>query len=108
MSLCMIGLADELADHGVACNGLWPRSVIATAAASFAMGGDEALARSRKPEIMADAAHAILTRPSRQCSGRLMIDTDVLREEGVLDLSSYQVVPGQRLMPDLFVEHAGE
>ncbi|HLY52367.1 MAG TPA: NAD(P)-dependent oxidoreductase, partial [Steroidobacteraceae bacterium] len=78
MSLCMLGMAEEYAQAGIACNALWPRTTIATAAVEFALGGPAMMRRSRKPEIVADAAHAILTRPARECTGRFFIDDSVL------------------------------
>jgi len=105
MSLLVLGLAAEFAEQGVAFNGLWPRTVIATAALSM-LGGRVRPESCRSPEIVADAAHAIVTRDSRACSGRLLLDEDVLREEGSTDFSGYAVVPGGPLTPDLFVESA--
>ncbi|RZS31217.1 citronellol/citronellal dehydrogenase [Herbihabitans rhizosphaerae] len=87
MSLCTVGLANELADAGVAANSLWPRTLIDTAAVRNLVGGAE---NSRRPEIMADAAHAILTRDSRTCTGNLFVDDEVLAAEGVTDLSGYR------------------
>ena len=89
MSLVTLGLAEELKDDGVAANSLWPRTIIATAAVQNLLGGDEAMAHSRKPEIMADAAAAIFARPSREATGNFYIDDEVLAEEGVTDLSPY-------------------
>jgi citronellol/citronellal dehydrogenase len=89
MSLVTLGLAEELKDDGIAANSLWPRTIIATAAVQNLLGGDEAMARSRRPEIMADAALAILQRPSREATGNFYIDDEVLAEEGVTDLSGY-------------------
>lgn len=89
MSLVTLGLAEELKEDGIAANSLWPRTIIATAAVQNLLGGDAAMAHSRKPEIMADAAAAILTRPSREATGNFYIDDDVLAEEGVTDLSEY-------------------
>ncbi len=103
MSECVLGMACEFRGAGVAVNALWPRTVIATAAVEHLLGGDPVLAGSRSPEIVADAAHAILTRPSRECTGRFFIDEDVLREAGVTDFSRYQTVPGAELIPDFFV-----
>ncbi|MFE4963757.1 SDR family oxidoreductase [Streptomyces sp. NPDC056660] len=91
MSLCTLGLADELADRGIAANSLWPRTTIATAAIRNLLGGEAAEARARTPEIMADAAHAILTRDSRTCTGNFFTDEEVLREEGMADLSGYRL-----------------
>jgi len=103
MSMCMFGLAAELAEQGIAANGLWPRTLIATAATRV-LGGEEVLKSSRRPEIMADAAHAILTRPARGCTGNFFIDEEVLRAEGVTDFTAYAVQPGEPLTPDFFVE----
>ncbi|MDN5759823.1 MAG: NAD(P)-dependent oxidoreductase, partial [Tomitella sp.] len=83
MSLVTLGLAEEWRERGIAANSLWPRTTIATAAVQNLLGGDEVVARSRTPEIMADAAHAVLTRDPRECSGRFLIDDEVLAEEGV-------------------------
>jgi citronellol/citronellal dehydrogenase len=103
MSMCMLGMAEEFRDAGVACNALWPRTIIATAAVQNLLGGGETVRGSRTPEIMADAAHAILTKPSREFTGRFCIDDEVLRAEGVTDLDRYAAVPGSELIPDLFV-----
>lgn len=90
MSLLMLSMAAEF--PGIAFNGLWPRTTIATAAVENLLGGPEALARTRRPEIVADAAHAILTGP--RATGRLLVDEDVLRDAGVTDLAEYATVPG--------------
>jgi citronellol/citronellal dehydrogenase len=105
MSLCTLGMAAEFADDGIAFNSLWPRTIIATAAVQNLLGGDEAMRRSRKPEIVADAAYAIITRPSRACTGNLFLAEDVLAEEGVTDLAaySYDGADGE-LIADLFVD----
>lgn len=89
MSLCTLGLADELADKGVAANSLWPRTTIATAAIRNLLGGEVAAQRARTTDIMADAAHVILTRDSRSCTGNFFTDEQVLREEGVTNFSGY-------------------
>jgi citronellol/citronellal dehydrogenase len=102
MSLCVLGLAEELRPHHIAVNALWPRTVIATAALAM-LGGRIPPERCRTPEILADAAHAILTRDSAACSGNFFIDEDVLAQEGVTDLERYAVRPGASLIPDLFV-----
>jgi citronellol/citronellal dehydrogenase len=105
MSLCVVGMAEEFRDRGVAVNALWPRTAIDTAAITLIAGDDTRRRRTRKVEIVADAAHAILTRPSRECTGRFFIDDDVLREAGVTDFTPY-LQPGAReeeLMPDFFV-----
>jgi citronellol/citronellal dehydrogenase len=103
MSLCVLGMAGEFRSAGVAVNALWPRTVIATAAVQNLLGGDATVRGSRSPEIMADAAHAILTRPSRECTGNFFVDDDVLGSIGVTDLAKYQTVPGAELIPDFFV-----
>jgi citronellol/citronellal dehydrogenase len=103
MSMCVLGMAEELRDEGIAVNALWPRTVIATAAVQNLLGGDESIRHSRRPEIVADAAYAIITKPSRTFTGRFCIDEDVLRAEGVRDFARYQAVPGAELMPDYFL-----
>ena len=104
MSMCTLGLAEELRDAGVAANSLWPRTMIATAAVRNLLGGEAAIARSRSPEIMADAAHALLTRPSREATGTFYIDDEVLAAEGVTDLSGYGPADPAGLVTDLFLE----
>jgi citronellol/citronellal dehydrogenase len=101
MSECVLGMAEEFRDRGVAVNALWPRTVIRTAALAMIPGVDPA--RCRTPEVMADAAHAVLTTPARQRTGRFLIDEDVLREAGVTDFDRYAVDPSQPLLPDLFL-----
>jgi citronellol/citronellal dehydrogenase len=103
MSLCVLGLAEGLKGDGIAVNALWPRTVIYTAALAM-LGGLVPPARTRKPTIVADAAHAILARDSKTCTGHFFIDDEVLAEEGVEDLSSYAVDPSQPLITDLFLE----
>jgi citronellol/citronellal dehydrogenase len=103
MSLCVLGHAEEFKDDGIAVNALWPRTVIATAAVQNLLGGDETMRRSRKPEIMADAAHYILTRPSRSFTGNFCIDDETMRAAGVTDLEPYSCIPGSELAPDFFV-----
>jgi citronellol/citronellal dehydrogenase len=103
MSMCVLGMAEEFRGQGVAVNALWPRSVIATAAIAMIPGAAEQTARMRRPEIVADAAHAILTRDARTTTGRFFIDEDVLREAGVTDLSRYAMEPGAPLLADLFL-----
>lgn len=102
MSFVTLGLAAEFASHGVAVNALWPRTLIATDALNMIPG--VSAANGRKPEIMADAAHAILTRPARTTTGQFFIDDDVLRTAGVTDFSGYAVDPTQPLLPDLFLD----
>jgi citronellol/citronellal dehydrogenase len=103
MSMCVLGMAGEFRSAGIAFNALWPRTVIATAAVQNLLGGDATIRGSRKPEIMADAAYEILTRPSRECTGNFFIDDDLLRASGVTDFSKYQTAPGADLIPDFFV-----
>jgi citronellol/citronellal dehydrogenase len=101
MSFVTLGLAGEFGPQGVAVNALWPRTVIATDAINMIPGAD---ARNcRKPEIVADAAHAVLTRNAAGFSGNFVIDEDVLREAGVTDFDAYAVERGQPLLPDLFL-----
>jgi len=101
MSECVLGMAEEFRAQGVAVNALWPRTVIHTAALAMIPGIDPL--RCRKPEIMADAAHAILAGDSRARTGRFLIDEDVLRAAGVTDFDAYAVTPGADLLPDLFL-----
>jgi citronellol/citronellal dehydrogenase len=103
MSMCVLGMAEELRSKGVAVNALWPRTVISTAAVQNLLGGDEMIRCCRKPAIMADAAHAILVRESRECSGQFFVDDEVLAEEGITDLDQYAVEPGAELVPDFFL-----
>ena len=103
MSLCVLGMSEELRDRGVAVNALWPRTVIATAALNL-LGGGETARHGRTPAVVADAAHAVLTRPARSCTGNFFVDEEVLRGEGVTDFARYAVEPGQELLPDFFVE----
>src|SRR5437764_988245 len=98
------GMAAEYAQDGIAFNSLWPRTIIATAAVQNLLGGDEAMARSRKPEILADSAHAILVRDSHECTGNFFIDDEVLAEEGVTDLSDYGYGDGAELQTDIFLD----
>lgn len=102
MSFVTIGLAGEFGPKGVAVNALWPRSIIATDALNMIPGVP--LARCRKPEIVADAAHAILVRPAVGFAGQFLIDEDVLKAAGVCDFAPYAVDPGQPLLPDLYLE----
>jgi len=107
MSMCVLGMAGEFRERGIAVNALWPRTTIATAAVQNLLGGDELARRSRKPEIMGDAAHIILTKPSREFTGNFCIDDEVLESAGVTDLSVYAVDPTVELAPDFFVEPKG-
>jgi len=104
MSMCVLGMAGEFREQGVAVNALWPRTGIATAAIKNLLGGDEMIKRSRKPEIMADAAHFILTQPSREFTGNFCIDDEIMERAGVTDLTPYAVDPSKELMADFFVE----
>lgn len=103
MSLCVAGMSQEFAADGIAVNALWPKTGIATSAVQNMLGGEEALACCRRPEIVADAAWSILTRESRSLTGQFLIDEEVLREEGVTDFDQYAVRPGTPLMPDFFL-----
>lgn len=103
MSMCVLGMAREFADEGVAVNALWPKTAIATSAVQNLLGGDDSIRGCRTAEIMADAAHAILTRPARSYTGHFAIDEDVLREAGVTDFEKYAVTPGAELLPDYFL-----
>ncbi len=107
MSMCVLGMAGEFREQGIAVNALWPRTTIATAAVQNLLGGDELTRRSRKPEIMGDAAHVILTKPSREFTGNFCIDDEVLESAGVSDLSVYAVDPSAELAPDFFVKPRG-
>ena len=102
MSFVTLGLAGEFGPQGVAINALWPRTLIATEALNMIPGVNAA--NGRKPEIMADAAHAVLTRTAAGFSGNFLIDDEVLAEAGVTDLSGYAVDPSQPLYPDLFLD----
>ena len=105
MTMLTLGVAEDLRDRGVAANCLWPRTIIATAAVQNLLGGDAAMAVSRAPEIVADAAHAILTRPAGECTGNCFIDEEVLREAGVEDFSAYRYgdATEESLQADLFI-----
>jgi citronellol/citronellal dehydrogenase len=103
MSMCVLGMAEELRSKRIAVNALWPRTAIATAAVQNLLGGDTAIAGCRTADIMADAAHVILTSPSTERTGGFFMDDEVLASVGVSDLTKYAVTPGAPLMPDLFV-----
>ena len=103
MSMCTLGMAEELKADGIAVNSLWPRTGIATAAIKMLLA-DEGLQASRTPDIMGDAAHAMLTRDSRSYTGNFAIDEEVLREEGVADFTHYAVNPKVKLMTDFFLD----
>ncbi|MES1928919.1 short chain dehydrogenase [Salinisphaera dokdonensis CL-ES53] len=102
MSLCVLGMAEEFAEDGIAFNALWPRTGIATAAINL-IGGEEMMSHCRTPEIMADAAHIILTKPSRDFTGRFCMDDVLLHENGVNDFDQYAVDASKELWPDFFV-----
>ena len=104
MSLCTLGMSAEFADDGIAFNSLWPRTIVATAAVQNLLGGDEAMKRARTPAVYADAAYAVLNRPSRECTGNFYLCEDVLVEEGVTDLSVYSAVEGAEPQVDLYVD----
>lgn len=104
MSLIVLGLAEELKKYGIAVNALWPRTTIATAAVQNLLGGDFIIQKSRTPDIVADAAYAILKKPSKECTGNFFFDEDVLRDEGITDFEKYAVNPDQKLMTDIFID----
>ncbi len=106
MSLVTLGLAEELKGDGIAANSLWPRTLIATAAVQNLLGGDEAMARARTPQIVADAAHVVLTSPARELTGQFLIDDEVLAGVGVHDLSGYlgRGATEETLAPDIFLD----
>jgi citronellol/citronellal dehydrogenase len=108
MSMCVLGMAEEFKSDGIAVNALWPRTAIATSAVKNLLGGDSAMKHSRKPEIVADAAYIILTKPSKETTGNFFIDDEVLIEEGITDLGKYSVVPNARLIPDFFLYGGGQ
>lgn len=103
MTLCTIGMAEEFKPYGIAVNSLWPRTLIATAAIQWLMG-PEGVKRSRTPKIMADAAYEIVTTPSRELTGRAIIDEDFLRTKGYTDFKPYAVDPSTPLQNDLYID----
>ncbi len=103
MSMCVLGMAAEFASDGIAVNALWPRTAIATAAVKNLLGGQDAVDKSRKPSIMADAAHAVLTTGSRELTGQFVIDDEILASRGVTDFDQYAIKPGSALIPDFFL-----
>ncbi len=104
MSLCVLGLAEELKADGIAVNALWPRSTIATAAIRNVLGGERVWRMSRKPDIVADAAHLVFAQPAKTFTGNFLIDDSFLYETGgVKDFARYSVEPGTPLAPDFFV-----
>lgn len=103
MSMCVLGMAEEFKPAGIAVNALWPRTIIDTAALAM-LGGAIKPENCRTTDIVADAAHAILTRDAKSCSGNFFTDEQVLAEEGITDLARYQIDPSGKLIIDLFVE----
>jgi citronellol/citronellal dehydrogenase len=103
MSMCVLGMSEEFKPLGIGVNALWPRTIIATAAVENLLGGESSIRRSRKPEIMADAAYIILTRDSRETTGNFFVDEEVLASEGITDLDTYATEPGSELIQDLFL-----
>jgi citronellol/citronellal dehydrogenase len=103
MSLVVLGLAGELRAKGIAVNALWPRTTIATAAVNNLLGGEALMRASRKPDILADAAHRVFCKDARSFSGNFLIDDTFLAENGVTDFDSYRVDPTQPLAVDFFV-----
>lgn len=103
MSMMTLGWAEELREHGVAANSLWPATTIATAAVQNLLGGDKLIGMSRKPEIVADAIFEIIRKPAAECTGQLLLDEDVLRAAGITDFEQYAVTPGGKLFKDLFL-----
>lgn len=107
MTMATLGIGAEFAKDGIAANTLWPRTTIATAAVQFALGGDQMMKVSRTPEIYADAAYEVITKPSREYTGQTLIVEDVLEAAGVTDFSGYAAVPGtpdDQLFPDIFLD----
>jgi citronellol/citronellal dehydrogenase len=103
MSLCVLGLAGELAPKGIAVNALWPRSTVATAAVKNLLGGDKMVQASRTPDMLGEAAWMVFNKPSREFSGNFLIDDSFMAGEGVTDFTPYRVDPSVPLMPDFFV-----
>ena len=104
MTLCALGIAEELREDGIASNTLWPRTLVATAAVQNLLGGDEAMGRARKPDIYSDAAYVILNKPSKDYTGNTLLCEDVLLESGISDLSVYDCIPGSELGVDFWVD----
>ncbi len=105
MSMLTLGMSEEFKKYGISVNSLWPKTMIATAAIEFELGSRDAFKRARTPAIMADAAHAILASEGRSISGRLLVDEDILREQGLSDFEQYRFDPaGGSLVPDLFID----
>ncbi|MDH4554797.1 NAD(P)-dependent oxidoreductase [Pseudomonas sp. BN417] len=105
MSMLTLGMSEEFKKYGISVNSLWPQTMIATAAIEFELGSREAFKRARTPAIMADAAHAILASEGRSITGRLLIDEELLREQGQIEFEQYRFDPaGGSLVPDLFLD----
>jgi citronellol/citronellal dehydrogenase len=103
MSMCVLGMAAEFADDGIAFNALWPRTGVATAAIRNALAGDEGMKHCRTTDILSDAAYLIFNKPAKRFTGRFLIDDTFLAENGVTDFDKYRVDPTKDLMPDFFV-----
>jgi citronellol/citronellal dehydrogenase len=103
MSMCVLGMAAEFADDGIAFNALWPRTGVATAAIRNALAGDEGMRRCRTTDVLSDAAYLIFNKPAKSFTGRFLIDDNFLAENGVTDFDKYRVDPTKDLMPDFFV-----
>jgi len=103
MSMCVLGMAAEFKDDGIAFNALWPRTGVATAAIRNALAGDEGMKHCRTPEILADAAYLVFNKPAKDFTGHFLIDDTFLAENGVTDFDQYRVDPTKDLMPDFFV-----
>jgi citronellol/citronellal dehydrogenase len=103
MSMCVLGMAAEFKDEGIAFNALWPRTGVATAAIRNALAGDEGMKHCRTPEILADAAYLVFNKAAKAFTGNFLIDDTFLAENGVTDFDQYRVDPTQDLMPDFFV-----
>ncbi|HEU0192484.1 MAG TPA: NAD(P)-dependent oxidoreductase [Mycobacterium sp.] len=104
MTLCALGIAEEMRSAGIASNTLWPRTLVATAAVQNLLGGDEAMSKARKPDVYADAAYVIFNKPAGEYTGNSVLCEDVLLESGVKDLSVYDCTPGGDLGVDLWVD----
>ncbi|MBU6451755.1 MAG: NAD(P)-dependent oxidoreductase [Cyanobacteria bacterium REEB67] len=104
MSMCTLGMSAELKAKGIAVNSLWPETAVATAAVQNLLGGDQAMRACRTPDVVADAAHWILTQSAKECSGNFFIDSEVLSKAGVTDLDTYAVTPGSKLLRDFFLD----
>lgn len=107
MTMATLGMAAEFSEAGIAANALWPETTVATAAVQFSLGGDNMMRVSRTPEVCADAAYVVLTKPASEYSGQTLVMEDVLRAEGVTDFAKYAAVPGtpdDQLFPDIFLD----